>query len=114
MEEIVKFDAKLILRLLLSSGEVNIFPINRPLAEKSAVYIAAELTAIQNTAAAIQDAQYQRAILLERHAKEIADADRVVAKAQSQCKHLVTTHHRDPSGGSDSHSTCDVCGMQVP
>lgn len=29
---------------------------------------------------------------------------------QKTCKHRQRVHHRDPSGGSDSHYECEVCG----
>jgi hypothetical protein len=33
-----------------------------------------------------------------------------VSKVQNGCKHWTTTYHGDPSGGSDSCDTCDICG----
>jgi len=31
---------------------------------------------------------------------------------QNTCPHSETTYHGDPAGGSDSYSTCDICGKE--
>jgi hypothetical protein len=34
-------------------------------------------------------------------------------KIQDTCTHQVTTYHGDPSGGSDSSHTCDICQLSL-
>ena len=31
-------------------------------------------------------------------------------KGRTSCKHEITRYHGDPSGGSDSHEECLICG----
>jgi hypothetical protein len=31
-------------------------------------------------------------------------------RAESHCNHEITKYHGDPSGGSDSHEECLICG----
>ena len=31
-------------------------------------------------------------------------------KSRTSCKHEITRYHGDPSGGSDSHEECLICG----
>jgi hypothetical protein len=33
---------------------------------------------------------------------------------QSKCPHLETTFFGDAAGGSDSHTSCDLCGKEMP
>lgn len=31
----------------------------------------------------------------------------------NECPHYTSTYHSDPSGGNDSHTTCDICGAEL-
>ena len=55
----------------------------------------------------------QRAKLKEEYERENAVYDKVIKNVQDSCGHYATTYHGDPSGGSDSHDTCDICGKIV-
>lgn len=49
----------------------------------------------------------------ERHAQVIAELESQLTKLRQLCPHDRTTYHPDPSGNSDSHTECDVCGASV-
>jgi hypothetical protein len=48
-----------------------------------------------------------------RHAAAVKEIEAAVADCQRVCVHDHTTFHGDPAGGSDSHTTCDLCGAIV-
>ena len=50
----------------------------------------------------------------KRHKHEIEVIEGVIRKIQfHSCGHQAKTHYGDPSGGSDSHTTCDICGLEL-
>jgi hypothetical protein len=42
----------------------------------------------------------------------IKKLDEESIEIREACPHYSTTHHPDPSGGSDSYSQCDHCGKE--
>jgi len=46
-----------------------------------------------------------------RHQKEMGELKLSLEKVQKTCGHEVNTYHGDPSGGSDSSHTCDICQL---
>jgi len=48
-----------------------------------------------------------------RHEAAVNELRQRLAETQSACEHLETTYHPDASGGSDSSTTCDICGAEV-
>ena len=55
----------------------------------------------------------KKAELIKRHQAELADLDGSLNNLRSECGHPVTRFHPDPSGGSDSSTTCDICGAEL-
>lgn len=49
----------------------------------------------------------------QQYSEEIAAIDAHVSDMHARCKHWSKTYHGDPSGGSDSHTTCDICGAEL-
>jgi len=62
--------------------------------------------------AAIQRKVKERRILVDQIRE---DSEKKIASllAIKWCDHPVSEHYGDPSGGSDSHSACLVCGETV-
>lgn len=48
-----------------------------------------------------------------RHNDTIKSLNFELKNVRDTCKHDVTTYYGDPSGGSDSHTTCEICGDSV-
>ncbi len=46
-------------------------------------------------------------------AKKLAELDKEVRAAQKSCPHWDTTFQGDPSGSSDSSTTCNICGLEL-
>lgn len=54
-----------------------------------------------------------RTIIRDRAITQIEETSRkkiAALRAEVLCKHEVTKYHGDPSGGSDSHEECLICG----
>ena len=63
----------------------------------------------------LQDYSDIRAKALDRYRKiarirEVAAEEIKKLESEILCGHEVTKHHGDPSGGSDSHEECLICG----
>ncbi len=59
---------------------------------------------------------YQENVRAEERRRVTADQTlrSTLAEIQSKCPHLETTFYGDPAGGSDSHTSCDLCGKEMP
>lgn len=66
------------------------------------------VTTIQKTKSSYiwkkQDLQNELIINLQKIDKDILEL-------QNRCPHYSTTYYGDPSGGNDSYTCCDICGM---
>jgi hypothetical protein len=54
-----------------------------------------------------------RAVIRDRAIAQIEEASRkkiASLREQKFCNHEITKYHGDPSGGSDSHEECLICG----
>ena len=49
----------------------------------------------------------------ERHKSELAKIDKEFEALYKMCPHYETTFHGDPSGGNDSYTSCDLCGVEL-
>ncbi len=49
----------------------------------------------------------------ERHEAALVDLDNKLRAIRKRCGHEAKTYHGDPSGGSDSCHTCDICGAEL-
>ena len=48
-----------------------------------------------------------------RHESEEKKLRLLLQQIQSGCPHLETTFYGDAAGGSDSHTSCDLCGKEI-
>lgn len=48
--------------------------------------------------------------LKEKYDEDLDRLKKKKAKIEKQCDHPDVSFHGDPSGGSDSHEECNVCG----
>ena len=55
----------------------------------------------------------QLAAEIIRHEAEKLRIRTEVKAIQGRCQHTKTTEYRDPAGGSDSSTECDICGKEV-
>lgn len=102
-------DAKLLKRIIQECPDPE--STDRFWAEDNlAAHLAAELKAIESIRRDINNAAADRLAEIQRHQREMALIDEGLTEARKRCKHWTRTHHPDPSGGSDSHYTCDICG----
>lgn len=49
----------------------------------------------------------------ERHEAALEALDSELRGIRERCGHESKTYHGDPSGGSDSHHSCNICGAEL-
>lgn len=84
---------------------------DHPLSESE--YIARELKRLQQIQRDVYLAEENIRKCKERCKKEIDKANQELRQVRSKCFHEDTTYHGDPSGGSDSFTTCNICGAEL-
>ena|SRR6185312_11077936 len=78
-------------------------------AEKLSELLSRELARIDDIRAQLR----AQAACLDRwkvqYENHVSEVNKQIEIIQSECPHWSSTHYSDPSGGSDSHTTCDIC-----
>lgn len=77
-----------------------------------AAFIVDVLNREEQTLKSRESLRVARAKEIDRHKQAMAKFDEQLEDLQIECSHWETTYHGDPSGGSDSHTTCEICGRQ--
>jgi hypothetical protein len=49
----------------------------------------------------------------EKYMKAIGRIDFLIEQQRERCSHELTSYYGDPAGGSDSFTTCDICGKEI-
>jgi len=76
-------------------------------------YLAGELIYVGNIINSLERIQSLEREAKSNHAKIMAKLGAQRVEIQGGCLHYATTYHGDASGGSDSHTTCDICGLEL-
>jgi hypothetical protein len=71
------------------------------------------LAKIQNIECRLRQITHQENIEWRRHMDATAALDTERRSIQATCGHKATTYCADASGGSDSSTTCDICGADL-
>jgi len=86
---------------------------HKGLAEKLPGHLSRELGRIEGIRAQLR----AQAACLDRwkaqYENHVSEVNKQVETIRSECPHWSSTHYSDPSGGSDSCTTCDICGTTL-
>jgi len=77
------------------------------------IFLADELESIEQVLSNIRECQVARLDEEARHKEKLREIDGRLLAAQFKCNHYASTYYGDASGGSDSHTECDICGAEL-
>jgi hypothetical protein len=98
------------LRKLFSTFESD---PDRPDGQSVGDYIAERYEEVRDTQQQLDKLAQERCEIEKEHKSKLANIDAVVRRVQTNCTHPLTTFHPDVSGNNDSHTDCDVCGLEL-
>ena len=79
-----------------------------------AEYLAKRIMFVESIRRERQLLQTETNAVYEASREKLANIEKQRQQMQKDCHHELTTYHADPSGGRDSHTSCDICGGEVP
>jgi|SRR5882672_8749399 len=98
---------KLLNKLL---GELNLHSQDAPVIAK---HLEKRLRQIEDICFSVEN--YHRRVRKagEDYQKTLYELGKELKEIQGKCEHLDITFYPDAAGGSDSHSSCNICGAEV-
>lgn len=75
--------------------------------------LAAHLGGLQQMLDTLENHRAAKVRLVKEYEANLRELDGYIQITQKQCPHWLTKRHRDPSGGSDSWTECELCGAEI-
>jgi len=99
---------EVVARLLHNHSNSNL-TLDTKVAALIAKHLVTELVKLRDVRTGLREIEQKRKELDQMR----EDLKAQVRKIQSTCPHLATTFYGDAAGGSDSHTSCNLCGADV-
>jgi hypothetical protein len=96
----------LIIKHIIARHSEHITPDDPNFAE----FLAVRISEIENLKEKIYLTHRKECDQKKKHQEIIANIIKERKELENTCPHYSKTYHGDPSGGRDSHETCDICG----
>lgn len=75
--------------------------------------LALKLSSYRKIQSQLQILIAKRKRILQEYDEKLEECEQEIITIRKQCQHKITTYHNDPSGGSDSSTSCDICGAEL-
>lgn len=108
---------------MLNIGNDKIEPLLRKIIDKResseggsaglSQHLAKELIAIGHITSDLKRIRILEDEAKSDHAKIMTQLGAQRGEIQGGCLHYETTYYGDAAGGSDSHTSCDICGLEL-
>ena len=73
----------------------------------------AALLKINGLRAQLRSLYLQETAITKKHREDLAELQKERVAIQMNCEHYESTFHPDAAGGSDSHTTCNICDAEL-
>lgn len=76
-------------------------------------HIACKHEDVQKIIISLQVCRTRLKKLEDIYKQETEQMNQNIRSIQFSCNHELTTYYPDPSGNNDSHTECDICGLEI-